>query len=55
MEVEKTVSPKRLFGEPKDRPKKECPLFRCRTAGGAGEMGEAWVARPREMREIRRM
>jgi hypothetical protein len=33
MDVEKTVSPKILFGLPKDFPTKDCPVFRWSTAG----------------------
>lgn len=47
MDVEKTVSPNVLFGEPNDRPWKDCPVLRCKTAGKA-EFGPVWVAKPRE-------
>jgi len=47
MDVEKTVSPKMLLGEPNDRPWKDCPDLRCKTAGKA-EDGPVWVAKPRE-------
>ena len=32
MEVEKTVSPKTLFGTPNDFPANDCPVFRWRIA-----------------------
>jgi hypothetical protein len=47
MDVEKTVSPNMLLGEPNDRPWKDCPVLRCKTAGKA-EFGPVWVAKPRE-------
>jgi hypothetical protein len=47
MDVEKTVSPKMLLGAPNDRPWKDCPVLRCKTAG-KDEFGPVWVAKPRE-------
>jgi hypothetical protein len=47
IEVEKTVSPKRLRGAPKDLPVKDWPVLRCRAAGRP-ENDSAWVAKPLE-------
>lgn len=47
MDVEKTVSPKMLLGEPNERPWKDWPVLRCKTAGKA-ERGPVCVAKPRE-------
>lgn len=52
IEVEKTVSPKVLLGAPKDRPRKDWPVLRCKTAGRA-LFGPAWVAKPRTKRWLR--
>lgn len=52
--MENTVSPLMLLGAPKERPWKDCPVLRWSTAGseGAGVV-LAWVAKPRERREMR--
>ena len=52
MDVEKTVSPKILRGAPKERPWKDWPVLRWRTAG-RGVEAVAWVASPRERRAMR--
>ena len=44
MDVENTVSPKILFGAPNERPRYDCPVLRCKTAGGI-PTGAAWVAK----------
>jgi hypothetical protein len=54
MDVEKTVSPKTLLGEPNERPLKDWPVFRCKVAGKA-ERGLVCVAKPRERVVGRRM
>ena len=51
--MEKTVSPKMLRGAPKERPVKDCPVLRWRTAGSMDDVAGAWVAKPREARAIR--
>ena len=53
IEVEKTVSPKMLWGAPNERPLKDCPVFRCRTAGSMVDVEGAWLAKPREEWAIR--
>ena len=54
IEVEKTVSPKILFGAPNDRPANDWPVFRWRIAGNDDVTGElACVAKPRTMRAFR--
>ena len=53
MEVENTVSPKMLLGAPNDRPWKDWPVLRWRTAGA--EVVLACVAYPRARRVLRMM
>ena len=52
MDVEKTVSPKRLFSAPKERPLNDCPLLRCKTAGMLDPAKGVWVAKFRASRLV---